>query len=230
MPAISMRCAILERINPSVKMIATIISALLLSTHTNISLHIGYFVTSVLLLIFTSHARLRRIIITSIPAAIAASGMFLTGYFYSAHSNGLTSGLILSSRILSFAGLGLVFALTITPEKFIYSLRDNLHIPTAYSYSILAAFNLAPLIKRDYKQVKLAMRARGIRMSKLSLKPLVPMLVHSMRTSELLAEAMQSKGFDEDASRSRYTIIHVHAYDFIYAVFMIAPAIMAYFF
>ncbi|ERH30378.1 hypothetical protein HMPREF9244_01140 [Alloscardovia omnicolens F0580] len=67
-------------------------------------------------------------------------------------------------------------------------------------------------------------------MSKLSLKPLAPMLVHSMRTSELLAEAMQSKGFDEDASRSRYTIIHVHAYDFIYAVFMIAPAIMAYFF
>ena len=70
-----------------------------------------------------------------------------------------------------------------------------------------------PGMVREFRQVRLAFAVRGLHVHALSLKPIFTMLVNSVRWSESVAMAMESKGFCGDAPRSYYTVPRVRAYD-----------------
>ena len=78
-----------------------------------------------------------------------------------------------------------------------------------FAYGILAAFHLMPGMVREFRQVRLAFAVRGLHVHALSLKPIFTMLVNSVRWSESVAMAMESKGFCGDAPRSYYTVPRV---------------------
>lgn len=221
-----MRRAWLEHVNPTVKALVVIASALLLATQYRTGLSLGVWVLCMVALLLISQVPLRTVGIAFAPAALAAFGMGMTGLWFGASSQVEVAGQ-LGSRVLAFAGLGLLFGLTTKGEEFVYSLRDQLRLSPSYTYGILASVHLLPLLKRELDQVKLAMKARGLHITPFSIKPLVPMLVHAIRWSELLAMAMESKGFSPDAQRTQATRIQLHVGDAIFAVVVLGGLVVA---
>ena len=225
----------LENLNPSIKAGTVLISAILLSFQYLVWLNLAVLICSVVLLVFFSRARLKMAAAILIPAFVAAFGMFMMGLYYAqgsslqvselanfstapyavraAMSTNLATGLQLATRLLAFDGLGVLFVLTTDSEYFVSRLMHQCGLPPKFAYGILAALHLMPNLQREFKQVRLAFAARGIRVTICSLKPIFTMLVNSIHWSESVAMAMESKGFCGTAERTFYSIPRVHWYD-----------------
>lgn len=239
----------LENLNPSVKAGTVLISVILLSFQYNVALNMTVFLFSILLLLIFSEARISSLAKILIPACIAAFGMFMMGLYYS-KGNSLTSAevselstlpymvratmstnfysaLQLGSRILSYAGLGILFALSTDGEMFIRSLMHQCHLSPKFAYGILASFHLMPSMVREFGQARLALRTRGMNVGIFSLKPIFSMLVNSVRWSESLAMAMESKGFAGNESRTFYQVPHTHWYDWTFAAVCVGGIVLA---
>ncbi len=238
----------LERWNPALKAGTILLAVLLLSFQYLISLNLIVFFGSLLLLFFCSKAEKKKILKLLIPAVIAAFGLFLTGLYYAkggaisketltelstgpyilqaALSRNFYTGLQLSSRLLAFAGMGILFALTTESGYFIASLLHQLKLSPKFAYGILAAFHLMPGMIREYKEVRIAYQVRGIKTHAWSMKPLFTMLVNAVRWSESLAMAMESKGFSGNAKRTYYFIPKVKIWDFLAAFLMLGAIIL----
>lgn len=225
----------LEKLNPSMKAATVLISVILLSFQYLVSLNLAVFVLSLLFLIFCSDAKLKNILTILIPAFIAAFGLFVTGLYYArgnsinvteleslssvpyavraAMSTNLYTAMQLATRLLAYAGFGIMFALSTDGEYFISSLMHQFHLPPRFAYGILAAIHLMPNMVREFRNVKLTFRTRGMRVHWYSIKPVFAMLVNSIRWSESVAMAMESKGFCGNAKRTYYSIPKVRWYD-----------------
>ena len=128
--------------------------------------------------------------------------------------------------LLAYAGLGILFALSTEGDFFIASLLHQCHLPPKFAYGILAAFHLMPGMAREYAQVRTAFAARGLKAGPLSMKPVFTMLVNSVRWSESIAMAMESKGFCGDAPRTYYMVPRVHWYDLAAAALMVGGVVL----
>ena len=132
----------------------------------------------------------------------------------------------LATRLLAYAGLGILFALSTEGDFFIASLLHQCRLPPKFAYGILAAFHLMPGMAREYAQVRTAFAARGLKAGPLSMKPVFTMLVNSVRWSESIAMAMESKGFCGDAPRTYYMVPRVHWYDLAAAALMVGGVVL----
>jgi len=139
-------------------------------------------------------------------------------------SRNLGTALTLSTRLLCYAALGMFFSLSTKGEDFTCSLRAQLRLPASVCYSILAGANLLPHMAREYRSVLLAFRARGMKASPLSRKVLFAMLVNSIRWSDSVSMAMESKGFDSHGKRSYLHSPKTHIRDWLFLV--LAPALL----
>lgn len=226
----------LEKINPVVKAFTVLIIVILLSFQYKTWLNVSVFALALLLLVFFSEAKLQRIIVIMIPALFAAFGLFMMGLYYAkgtsvsvaelsdiasvpyivraTMSRNFETALQLSTRLLAYAGMGMIFALTTKGEMFVYSMMHQLHVSPQFAYGILAAFHLMPNMVKEYKSVKTAYEVRGIRTGLFSMQVLFTMLVNSIRWSECVAAAMESKGFCAESERTYYTVIRIQWYDY----------------
>lgn len=225
----------LEKWNPSVKAGTVLVSVLLLSFQYLVSLNVLVFSVSLLLVLLCSDVPARRVGTLLIPAFVAAFGLFMMGLYYArggsatgselenlsavpyavraAMSRNLYTAMQLATRLLAYAGLGILFALTTDGEFFVRSLMHQCRLSPKFAYGVLAAFHLMPGMVREFRAVRTAFAVRGMRVHALSVKPMFTMLVNSVRWSESVAMAMESKGFCADAPRSYYTVPRVHWYD-----------------
>lgn len=222
----------LETLNPSVKAATALVCVVLLSFQYLVSLNLAVFFASLLLLFF-SKVKLKRVLKLLLPAFLAALGLFVTGFFHGADesaaqlervaampyavraamSAGLYPALQLSTRLLAYAGFGMLFALSTDGEYFIFSLMHQCRLSPQFSYGILAAIRLMPNMVREFKTVRLAFRARGMQVRWFSLPPMFTMLVNSIRWSQCVAMAMESKGFNGSAPRTHCIIPKVRWHD-----------------
>ena len=173
----------LERWNPTVKAFTVLICVILLSFEYLVSLNLLVLAVCLLLLMFCSRVSLKKIGVILLPACIAAFGLFVTGLYYArggstqtmdlsslsampysvraALSQNLYTALQLATRLLAYAGLGILFALSTEGDFFIASLLHQCHLPPKFAYGILAAFHLMPGMAREYAQVRTAFAARS---------------------------------------------------------------------
>lgn len=229
----------MEHLNPFTKAVTILICGFLMSFRYSVQLSITVFLISMTMLIFFSHARLSSTAKILLPALLASMSLFFTGLWNTgtagmaasgaagagslnfaaaaASSHSLCNAVQLGSRVLAFAGLGMVFALTTDGEQFVTSLIHQGRVSPKFAYGVLAAFHLLPNIKKEYDDARLAYEIRGIRLSPLSLKPVFTALVNSIRWSESVAMAMESKGFSGDLDRTYYAVTVVRWYDFLFA-------------
>lgn len=225
----------LEKWNPAVKAGTVLVCVILLSVQYLVSLNLAVFGVCLVLLLAGSRCGLRRMAALLLPAGIAALGLFVMGLYYArggsvtqvaldnvsavpfavrvAMSHNLYTALQLATRLLAYAGLGILFALSTDGEFFIASLLHQCRLSPKFAYGILAAFHLMPGMVHEFTQVRLAFAVRGLHVHPLSLKPIFTMLVNSVRWSECVAMAMESKGFCGSAPRSYYFVPRVHWYD-----------------
>lgn len=238
----------LEKWNPAVKAGTVLICVILLSVQYLVSLNLAVFGVCLVLLLVGSRCGLRRMAALLLPACIAALGLFVMGLYYArggsvtqvaldnvsavpyavraAMSHNLYTALQLATRLLAYAGLGILFALSTDAEFFIASLLHQCRLSPKFAYGILAAFHLMPGMVREFSQVRLAFAVRGLRVHALSLKPIFTMLVNSVRWSECVAMAMESKGFCGSAPRSYYFVPRVHWYDLAGAAAAVGGIVM----
>ena len=226
---------LLEKWNPTVKAATVLVCVILLSVQYLVSLNLAVFVACLFLLLAGSRTGVRKIAALLVPASLAALGLFMMGLYYArgssvtqadldtlsavpyavraAMSHNLYTALQLATRLLAYAGLGMLFALSTDAEFFIASLLHQCRLSPKFAYGILAAFHLMPGMVREFRQVRLAYAVRGVRVHALSLGPIFTMLVNSVRWSESVAMAMESKGFCGDAPRTYYFVPRIHWYD-----------------
>jgi energy-coupling factor transporter transmembrane protein EcfT len=216
----------MKSIDPVFKFAGIFIPAVLLAFFYRPALNLIVFAVCVVILLF-SRTDLKKMGVFLIPVAIIAVGMFFTGYqfrsdAYIGAQTGLftdaavLNGLQLSSRILAFAGLGMLFVFTTDQMEFVRSIEQQLKLPPKFAYGISAAWGMLPNMGMEYKKTRAAFRARGIKATPVSPALLTPLLVKSVRWSEALASAMESNGFGESKKRTRYRTIKPAAKDYAF--------------
>lgn len=225
-----MRMALLERVNPFVKVIAMLVCGLMMAFTSSWKLNAAVMLVSLAALLLCSRCRLRLLAQTFGPVILLAAAIFVSGMKYGTSSAGssiydvtsMSSALLLSTRILAYVGMGMLFALTTDQKQFVMSLMHQGHVKPKFAYGVLAAVNLVPTLRREWDEVNLAYRARQKKTGLLPMGPLFNTLVNGIRWSENVAMAMESKGFDGDGSRTFFTVTRVHAGDICFAAGCIA--------
>ena len=184
---------------------------------------------SCFILMLLSRVSFRKLFLLLLPIFIISVGMFSTGFHFhiqtGAPVNGDTlaltespfwNGLIFSSRVLVYAGLGLLFVLTTDKLMLIRSLQQQLRISPLFSYGLLAAWNIFPSMADEYGKTRAAFRSRGLHPLPVSPSLLRPMLVKAVLWAEALSIAMESKGFHGSAPRTEFYRLTTTFRDFLF--------------
>lgn len=220
----------MNSINPVCKLFGILLPTLILAAVHDPILNIAAFVLCIMLML-VSRVPIKRILLLMLPIMLVATGMFFTGYHFQ-HQSGapvnaenlnmtdsaLWNGLILSSRVLAYAGLGFLFVLTTDKIKLVRSFKQQLHMPQLFAYGLLAAWNIFPNMAEEYRKTRAAFRARGLHPAAVSPTLLKPMLVKAVLWSEALSVAMESKGFNGKAARTEYHVLKLNVMDILFPV------------
>ncbi len=220
----------MKQINPCYKLVGVLLPIIVLAFFYNIVLNFVIVGVCMVVLAF-SKINWKTALKILIPVLILAVGMFVTGMKFAADSNigvgardglitddAVRNGLQLASRVLAFASMGMLFVLTTDTMNLVRSMEQQMRMPAKFVYGLLAAFQLLPNMRSEYRKTKAAFWARGIYPNPISPALLVPLMVKAVRWSEALAAAMESKGFDEKAKRSCYHPLKVTAFDRLFPV------------
>ena len=91
-----------------------------------------------------------------------------------------------------------------------------------FAYGLLAAWGILPNMMEEYKRTRAAFAARGIRVFPVSPALLKPLLVKSVRWSEELSIAMESRGFDGRAPRTCSQPLRLRPVDVLFPILFCA--------
>ena len=225
-----MRPTVLEKINPFIKVVTILVCGILMALISSWKLNLAVLIAALLALLLLSNCKLSSLVKTVVPVILLAGAVFVSGMSYGKSAAqsasiydvaSMDSALLLSTRILAYVGMGMVFALSTDQKEFIMSLMHQAHVKPKFAYGVLAAVNLIPTLRREWDEVNLAYRARKKRTGLLPIGPLFNTLVNGIRWSENVAMAMESKGFDGDGSRTFAITTRVRAGDICFAVLCI---------
>lgn len=233
----------MRKLDPACKFVGLVAMTLVLAFWHHPVLNLAVFSLS-MVCILCSGVQVKKLLLFLLPILLAALGMFVTGYRFSAgdgmpvneamlavEDSRLWNGMTLASRVLMFAGMGYLFALTTDRIPMVRSFQRRFRLPQIFAYGLLAAWGVFPQMMREYRRTRAAFRARGIRVFPVSPSLLKPLLVKSVRWSEELAVAMESKGFDGHQKRSEFEPMRVRPADWVFlaltcAAFPIAIALL----
>lgn len=225
-----MRPTVLEKINPFIKVVTILVCGILMALTSSWKLNLAVLIAALLALLLFSNCKLSSLVKTFVPVILLAGAVFVSGMSYGKSAAqsasiydvaSMDSALLLSTRILAYVGMGMLFALSTDQKEFIMSLMHQAHVKPKFAYGVLAAVNLIPTLRREWDEVNLAYRARKKRTGLLPIGPLFNTLVNGIRWSENVAMAMESKGFDGDGSRTFAITTRVRAGDICFAVLCI---------
>ena len=225
-----MRPTVLEKINPFIKVVTILVCGILMALTSSWKLNLAVLIAALLALLLLSNCKLSSLVKTFVPVILLAGAVFVSGMSYGKSAAqsasiydvaSMDSALLLSTRILAYVGMGMMFALSTDQKEFIMSLMHQAHIKPKFAYGVLAAVNLIPTLRREWDEVNLAYPARKKRTGLLPIGPLFNTLVNGIRWSENVAMAMESKGFDGDGSRTFAITTRVRAGDICFAVLCI---------
>lgn len=221
----------MRSLNPACKFLSLLAVTMLLASMRDPFWNLSAFAIS-MLLILASGVKPKTLLLFLVPVFLAAIGMFFTGYRFTAESampvrpdafliagnSHIMNGITQLSRVLAYGGLGYLFALTTDRIIMVRSFQKQLHLPQVFAYGLLAAWGIFPNMALEYRRTKAAFRARGIKVFPISPSLLAPLLVKSVRWSEELSIAMESKGFSAKAERTDAMPIRIHKRDAAFTV------------
>ena len=214
----------MKSLNPACKLIGLVVPTLLLAGLHHPAVNLAVFAVCLAALLL-SRANVKVLAGALLPVLLVAVGMFSTGYHFHAGAGmpinaaaPVRNGLVLGSRVLAFAGLGLLFVLTTDRILLVRSLQQQLRLPPVFAYGLLAAWGILPNMMEEYKRTRAAFAARGIRVFPVSPALLKPLLVKSVRWSEELSIAMESRGFDGRVPRTCSQPLRLRPVDVLFPI------------
>jgi energy-coupling factor transport system permease protein len=231
----------MSALNPGYKFLTLLIASLILSMTYNIRLNMSVFVLCFVATALTPSVNRRRLMLAMLPFLLTSAGMFMSGFMFPSASAADLAGaagerviyvtswdgaLKLSSRVLAFGGIGLLFAFTTNSMDFIMSLMQQFRLPPKFAYGLLAAYHFFPVVRDEYGIVRSALAVRGVKAGPFSGKCLLPMLIHAFERSESIAMAMESHGFDGAAPRGIAFPVPLRGADFVF-MFAVTAGVVA---
>ncbi|NLC84970.1 MAG: energy-coupling factor transporter transmembrane protein EcfT, partial [Ruminococcaceae bacterium] len=127
----------MKQLNPGYKFLTILIATLLLSLTYRTLVNTVVFAVTVSIVLLTPGVNRKRMFFAFLPVLLTAAGLFMSGLLFPAEGAGdinvsvfgqttlyatsLNSALLLATRVLAFAGIGMMFALTTDAEEFIIS-------------------------------------------------------------------------------------------------------------
>ena len=228
----------MRSIYPACKAVGLLLCTLLLCLRHSPALNLAVFALCAIGLL-TARVPLRKLALSILPILVAAVGTFFTGYYFAAGSSSVNAqtlnllgsrvynGLVLSSRVVAFAGLGFLLAYTTDKVRLVQSLQQHFRLPAVFCYGLLAAWGIFPNMATEYRKARAAFAARGVRVSALSPALLRPLLVKTVRWSEALAVAMESKGFTAGRPRKPYRPLVLRPVDVLFPILSTAAMLAA---
>lgn len=145
--------------------------------------------------------------------------IFVFGYELPLTHEGVTTGLWFSTELVQAITLSMTLTFTTTPRDLTRGCErlarplERFHVPVGeIAVVLLLAMRFVPLLQMELRTIVDAQKSRGIDFSHGGLVArsrslvavLVPALLGTLRRSDLLAEAMTSRGFRPAAPRSDY--------------------------
>jgi energy-coupling factor transporter transmembrane protein EcfT len=227
----------MRSINPACKLVGMVVLTMSLAVAQDWLANLVVF-TLCMGLMWQTRVPARLVLIRLAPLVAVSAGMFMTGYRFASNPSTpdwiggmihldprVANGMLLSSRVLAYAGLGFLFACSTDKIDLVRSLQRQLQVPAMYAYSLIAAWNILPDLEHEYRRTRRAFQARGLYPQPFSPALLKPMLIKSVMWSQALAMAMESKGFDGHASRTERDIPAVKPHDVLFLVAMAGAAV-----
>lgn len=229
---------LLNEMNPSIKALSIIVSILMLSIFFDpvtplISLILTISITFIFgkisfkkwILLFSPFIFMAIVYVWSsilFPRVNPGDSIIWEWSFISITAEGFQRSISLGLRVLSFASLSLLFALTTNPINFLLSLMLQCRLSPKIAYSIMAGYQFLPLIKNEFEIIRSAHRIRGAGRTETFLDKMkqikkygIPLLASGIRKAERTAIAMESKGFTGDRNREFYKVIPVSKRDWL---------------
>ena len=133
-------------------------------------------------------------------------------------------------KYLATIPLVLLFVTTTDPSEFASSL-NRIGVSYKISYSVSLALRYIPDIQREYKEISVAHQARGLELDKkkeslfkilkCAATLLFPLIVSSMERIEIVAAAMELRGFGKNRKRTWYSSRPFRKGDWIAILFSI---------
>ena len=145
---------------------------------------------------------------------------------------GFQHGVAMACRLVSFILVGVVF-LTVTRVEELMTALSRLGLPFPLTFSLTLSFRLAPAFMTTIETIRDAQRARGhtvdkgnlIRRAAKHVPLIIPVILHAIRATDVLAMALESRGFGKNARRTSIVRLSFSARDVAaLAVTMLAPA------
>ena len=139
-------------------------------------------------------------------------------------------------KYLATIPIVLLFVCTTNPSEFAASL-NKIGIKYSVAYSVALALRYIPDVQRQYHEISQAGQARGIEMSKKAsvvkrLKSasaiLIPLILSSMDRIEIIANAMQLRGFGKNKKRTWYMGRPFEAADYFCMIACVALVVLAF--
>lgn len=229
-----MRMALLDEINPFVKGITVIVCGILLAFTSSWKMNVITMLVCLMALALLSHCKWSPMIKILLPTLLIAAAVFVSGLRFGQASGGmehlysagtLPAALLMSTRILAYVALGILFMFSTNQDEFVMSLMQQAKLKPKFAYGVLAAVHLLPVLQREWQEVRLAYQVRGYKTGIFSFGPLFNTLVNSIRWSENVAMAMESKGFDGDGTRTFAITTTVKFKDIIFCIICISLTI-----
>lgn len=126
-------------------------------------------------------------------------------------------------KFLSIIPIVLLFISTTNPSEFAASL-NKIGVKYSIAYSVALALRYIPDIQKEYHDISQAQQARGIEMSKKaslikrlksSAAIVIPLILTSMDKIEVIANAMELRGFGKNKKRTWYMARKFRGADFV---------------
>ncbi|MFS1514330.1 energy-coupling factor transporter transmembrane component T family protein [Chengkuizengella sp. SCS-71B] len=239
----------LHKINPSFKLMTMVVLFLSVLFIHNINFMLNYTIVTLLLFLFFSGHPFKRLLLILLPflfifISTATSMVFFgkgdTTWFkwglVHITEESFFRGIHLGLRALTFASLGITFALTTRPVYLFYSLMQQMKLPPKYAYSFMAGLRLIPIMFEEFQTIRYAMKVRGVQhkrgfrgfYEKLRVYS-IPMLSQSIRRAHRVAVAMEAKRFSQVKNRTFYYKITFSKLDILFLLYFIVMLSAAYF-
>ncbi len=141
-------------------------------------------------------------------------------------------------RLMCFALLSLVFVRTTEPQCLILSLVHQVRLNYRVAYGIMVGYRMLPLLQSDYQMIRAAQRVRGVREARGVLhawgrlrRYAIPLLAGSVRKAGRVALAMDARAFGAFPDRTFRERMTIRRNDwlFLLLVIVVVAAIVVFF-
>lgn len=227
----------LHKINPSLKLLTMIFLFLLVIIIHNLNFMILITIVATILFVFFTGHPFKRILLFSIPFLFIFISTTTSMIFFGKGETtlyhwgllhitkeSLFRGLHLGFRALTYALLGITFALTTRPVFLFYSLMQQLKLRPKYAYSFMAGIRLIPIMIDEFQSIRNAQRVRGVQSGSYiqQIKRIsIPLLSQCIRRAFRIAIAMEAKRFENSTERTFYYKIGFSKYDVIFVSYFV---------